>query len=702
MTIVGLVAFAAGVFALALAAASLVRRRPSVATWLFFAGMLSLAAESVFTAFAVSTTSSDDARRWVTLVLCIKAVSPAIWLGFSLAYCRADGRTRLIKWAPALVVIAAVPIGLAVALQNGLFDVVSDDSLQGWHLVFGPAALVLNGIQLVVLVLTLLNLEQTFRSSVGTVRWRLKYAVLAFVVILGTRLYVHSQGLLFSSPDIGALWGLEAVALLIGCAFLGLAYVRTGAGWTDVTVYPSSAVVRSSLTVLIVGSYLLVVGVLAQFVGRLGGTAFFLLQTTVVLVALTGLAVLALSDRARQRVHAFAARHFGKAQHDSVQVWTSVSEQIGAVSTPAALAEAATRVVAHTFDVLSVSVWLSDDGGRLVLASSTNRPGSSARQRPVVAPAGIVTRLVRYDQPLDLDALDGAEADEFRELNPGQFLHGGRRVCIPLRTGDDVLGAIVLADRVNGIPYTNEDRELLRCMATQIGSVLRTLRLADEVARARELDAFRTMSTFFVHDLKNAAASLNLMLKNLPVHFDDPAFRADALRGIGNAARRIEETITRLTALRDRSGPDRIEADLNAVVAEAIDHVSASSGVTVMKSLEPVPPILADRDQLRSVITNLVMNAREAIGPDGRIEVQTSHQPGEVVLSVTDNGCGMSEAFVAGALFRPFQTTKTSGLGIGLFQTRAIVQAHGGRIRVDSAEGRGTTFVATFPVAGPR
>ena len=62
------------------------------------------------------------------------------------------------------------------------------------------------------------------------------------------------------------------------------------------------------------------------------------------------------------------------------------------------------------------------------------------------------------------------------------------------------------------------------------------------------------MSAFFVHDLKNAAASLNLMLKNLPVHFDDPEFREDALRGIGNTARRIDDMIAGLSALRQQAG----------------------------------------------------------------------------------------------------------------------------------------------------
>jgi len=72
-----------------------------------------------------------------------------------------------------------------------------------------------------------------------------------------------------------------------------------------------------------------------------------------------------------------------------------------------------------------------------------------------------------------------------------------------------------------------------------------------------------------VHDLKNTAASLNLMLKNLPVHFDDPAFREDALRGIANTARRIDKMIARLSALRQWPAFHPVEADLNQLVSEA-------------------------------------------------------------------------------------------------------------------------------------
>ena len=144
--------------------------------------------------------------------------------------------------------------------------------------------------------------------------------------------------------------------------------------------------------------------------------------------------------------------------------------------------------------------------------------------------------------------------------------------------------------------------------------MLLNLRLANEVARARELEAFRTMSAFFVHDLKNAAASLNLMLKNLPVHFDDPAFREDALRGIGNTARRIDEMIARLSALRQRPDFRPAKTDLNAAGdRDASTGSTELRGVALTTELQPLPAILADREQIRSVVTNLLLNARDAV-----------------------------------------------------------------------------------------
>src|SRR4029077_16520898 len=110
-----------------------------------------------------------------------------------------------------------------------------------WWLQPGVMATTLNVILLIALVLILTNLEQTFRSAVGTMRWRIKFVVLALAVIFGARLYVRSQAILFSATNAG-LWNIESGALLIGCVFLALAYARTG--WAEIAVYPSSSVLR--------------------------------------------------------------------------------------------------------------------------------------------------------------------------------------------------------------------------------------------------------------------------------------------------------------------------------------------------------------------------------------------------------------------------------------------------------------------------
>ena len=693
--------FVAGVFSLLLAVVSLVRRKPSAATWCFFTGMIALGADSILTGLTLRAGDAAEILYWMSASSMVECFIPVIWLAFSITYSRSGQRESLKRSIPALAAVGILPATLWLAFRGQMFRVVGGEGAGDvWRLQVGTGAALLNVILLVALVLILVNLEQTFRSAVGTMRWRIKYVVLALVVIFGARLYVRSQAILFSAPDI-ALWGVNSGALLVGCLFLTLAYARTG--WHEIDVQPSSAVLRSSVTVIVVGAYLLVVGVLAQLVRRFGGAEMFQLQAFVVLLGMAGLAVVLLSDRARQRLNQFVARHFRKAQHDSVRLWTALSRSLARVTDERGLSAVSAKLIAESFDVLSVTLWLLDEEtGYLVIADSTGHAiGESGSVRSALS-ASVAAGLQAKSAPFDLEQVNEAWAAELRQLNVTKFPNGGNRWCVPLRSGTRTIGVIVLADRINGAPYTVEEVELLRCIADQITSVVLNIRMAGEVAHARELEAFRTMSAFFVHDLKNAASSLNLMLKNLPVHFDDPAFRQDALRGIGNTAQRIDGMIARLSELRQQPDAPRVDTDLNQVVATTLAGVARMPGVELVSELEPVPAILANREQLQSVVTNLVMNAHDAVGAGGRIHVRTAHRGDRVVLSVADNGCGMSTAFIRDSLFRPFQSTKKKGLGIGLFQSRAIVLAHGGNVHVESDIGKGTSFHASFPVNAGR
>jgi len=296
-----------------------------------------------------------------------------------------------------------------------------------------------------------------------------------------------------------------------------------------------------------------------------------------------------------------------------------------------------------------------------------------------------------------LEKAKGDYAESLRQIASSQFRTGGNRICAPLWTGDRCIGVAILADRVGGVPYTVEELDLLKCMGDQIAVSLLNLRLTEEIMRAKELEAFQAMSAFFVHDLKNAASTLSLTLQNLPVHFDDPAFRQDALRGIGETANRINQLVSRVGALRPLE-LKLAEVDLNLLVVDALEVLKGEPGINVVKKLDLQPKLNVDRDQFGSVITNLLLNARDAIQPGGEVSVETNQSNGWAILSVADNGCGMSPAFLKASLFRPFQTTKKKGLGIGMFQSKMIVEAHRGKIQVDSEPGAGTTFRVMLPL----
>src|SRR5207245_6321738 len=138
---------------------------------------------------------------------------------------------------------------------------------EDWWLEFSQAAKILNALILISIIMVLMNLERTFRSAVGMMRWRIKFFVLGLGVIFGARIYTGTEGLLFSGQSL-ALAGVETGALLIGCTLMAIAYVRSDFG--DVDVYPSRAALHTSLTVVVAGGYLFVVFVREQVVARIG------------------------------------------------------------------------------------------------------------------------------------------------------------------------------------------------------------------------------------------------------------------------------------------------------------------------------------------------------------------------------------------------------------------------------------------------
>ncbi|HEY1787951.1 MAG TPA: XrtA/PEP-CTERM system histidine kinase PrsK [Verrucomicrobiae bacterium] len=699
MSTADILGFGSALFCCALALIVALGERRSLVQWTFITGMAGFAAENVLSALASDTILPEEMVYLQKLRLIIMALVSGVWLFFSLSYARWNYLEFLKPWRFILGAAFLVPLLLGALCNNDLIISASQTKAGPWVFGLGITGAVLNLFSIFAAILVLMNLECTYRAAVGTMLWRIKFMILGLGLIFIVEAYLSSQVLLFHNSLNLSLQSVTSIGMLLG----GLLVLRSlfRAGHFNADVYPSKFFVQTSLTLMLAGIYFFTVGIFARVVEFFGGDASFTFKAFILLVALVLAAVLSLSDRMRQYLRRFMSRHFQRPLYDYRLMWLRFTEETAFNVQPAELCQATVKFLSDIFQVLSVTIWLVDDKGEnFTFATSTFLSESRANELKLqTADAVTVIRaLEKHSDPVDIDTSSESWAAALKQCHPDEFRSGGNRICVPLISGGQMLGMIILGDRVKALPFSWQDFDLLKCVADSMAAGLRNMQLSQKLLQAGQLEAFSTMSAFFVHDLKNTISTLNLMLKNLPANFDNPEFREDALRGIAKTIAHVNHLIQRLGQLRGRLQIKPVASDLNELVLSALDTVEATPQINLVKTLHPLPRIQMDQEQMLKVVTNLIFNAREAVSSTGEVRVETSQNNGWAVLSVSDNGCGMEPDFLNHSLFRPFQTTKKNGLGIGLFQSKMIVEAHQGRIQVESQPRKGTTFRVILPI----
>jgi signal transduction histidine kinase len=173
----------------------------------------------------------------------------------------------------------------------------------------------------------------------------------------------------------------------------------------------------------------------------------------------------------------------------------------------------------------------------------------------------------------------------------------------------------------------------------------------------------------------------------------------DALGDIIADSERAADVIDRLRSMLRSEAPRRAPVDLNVAVEEVLRLVQfelKEKGIVLALDLQTgLPPVLGDRVQLQQIVLNLLINASDAVEGQveeaRRIELRTAAQDGFVTLAVIDRGVGLPDEQI-GRVFEPFYTTKSGGMGLGLWICEMIAEAHDGRISVAANQGRGATF----------
>lgn len=227
-------------------------------------------------------------------------------------------------------------------------------------------------------------------------------------------------------------------------------------------------------------------------------------------------------------------------------------------------------------------------------------------------------------------------------------------------------------------------------------------RLREQIAREAEEHQFQSfikLSALLTHDLKNAIEALSLTVSNMERHFDNAEFRIDAMKGLTSATDKLRALVTRLSnPVNTLSGEFKMPqpTDLVPLLRRALaQNAEPLSGIHEIDVRLPSSLFaLADAERVEKVMENLIINAIEAMsGNNGKLTVAAgAAETGRVFFSVTDTGVGMSPVFIQQRLFRPFATTKTRGVGLGLYTCREVIRASGGTIEVDSTQGSGTSF----------
>jgi len=692
---------AGALFCIALAVFALWQDRRDFVHRVFALGMLVLAVELAFSAAVLLTDSSLTALRLQNFRVIAGSFLPGIWLVFSLSFARSNYRNFLQAWKWPILSVLLLPAILPTFFEHQFFQqpALFVSSQKVWILRLGWPGYVYYILSLLGTVLVLINLEKTLRTSVGHIRWQIKFLILGLGGIFAVRIYTDSQAILFRTLDTSLLT-INGIALLAGCALMLVSIYRSKS--LSVNFYLSHSFLYTSFTVLIIGLYLIAVALIAKAAPFLTGQYVIPYQALLIFLLFLGLAVALFSDRLRRTMKSFVSRHFHRPFYDYRKEWQTFTRTTGAVLDLGALCLAIVAMVSRTLDLLSVSLWTLDESGkRLVLRGSTAlSAGDISDAESMGGDLLQLADVIREENlPIDYDFI----ADHKKFLpnlrNPELFEPLKIQYAIPLVAGEQLAGLMTISGRIGYGPLSVEDFELLSTLADQAAGSLLTIKVSENMRKVKELEAFQTMSAFFIHDLKNLASKLSLTMQNFPLHFDNEEFRNDMLQVMSQSIAKINSMSGRLSSLSERIELRTTEVDLNELVEATLDGFSGALKARVICDLKPLPKLYLDPEQFQKVLTNLLLNANDAVAAaaEPRIEIQSERRGNWIEIRIADNGQGMSKEFIENSLFRPFKTTKKSGMGIGLFHSKMIVEAHRGRLEADSVEGGGTTFHIHLP-----
>ncbi|MDE2403537.1 MAG: PEP-CTERM system histidine kinase PrsK [Sphingomonadales bacterium] len=639
-------------------------------------------------------------------------------------------------WCLTVVAVGAptVPSAAALALRDiaYLFAIYRLFASDGRHTSFAPVRPVLVALGFAALSLPLAMIAEQRMAAAGMVmaHWQDRVAfhvttMLTMLVAVGSLVLVHNLYVgaaqayravlrwpasalalvwgyelnLFTVAYLSGRWPAELAALhgLVDCAFPAILLAGASRRREELRLRPSRAVTFHSFSLLLIGGYFVAMVAISQWLAFRGGDYARWLQFGFLIVASATALVTLPSRRVRGWLRVTLTKHLFQHRFDYRDEWMRFNRTIGRKGPDAPpLDQRVIQAVADITDSPSGLLLAPDENGELALAAAWQwtapdvpSPALSAAGLAFLQSRGFIVDLDRVRTGEDV-AGETAIIPAWLREDPCAW------ALVPLLHFERLVGVVVLARPPQARRLDWEDFDLLRIVGQQLASYIAEAAGQEALTEAARFDEFHRRIAFVMHDIKNLASQFTLLARNAERHAENPAFRADMLVTLRNSAEKLNALMARLSrygAPAEKLGP----VDPGAVAGEVAARFAGRHAVTVIQRR---PCTLAgNRDSLEQVLVHLVQNAVDASEASAPVFVAIADDRATCTIEVVDSGRGMTPEFVRNRLFKPFDSSKPNGFGIGAYEARELVRAMGGRLEVESREGLGSRFLIRLPLA---
>ena len=541
-------------------------------------------------------------------------------------------------------------------------------------------------------LLGLLLLEQLFRNLGEDARWFAKPVCLGLAIVFAFDIYMMSEGFLFGRIDHGTL-GVRGAVHMLAVPFL-LVAARRRADWLA-RLQVSRAAMFHSATLVLAGLYLLFVSSLGYYVRFFGGTWGQGLQLALLFAAVAVLVAFTVSGSLRSWLRVFVGKHFFSYRFDYREEWLRFTAMLGTRGSPHEIGHLVVHGLADMVECPGGSLWTRADRDGPFQQTARWNAAPIAGREPVDSPFSAYLR--RTGWVIDVDELRSTPR-VYEGLALPTWLLAAREawLVVPLLAADELLGFVLLAHPRTRVDVNWEVLDLLKTASRQAAGHLAQMQATEALLEARKFEAFNRMSAFVVHDLKNIVTQLSLMLKNAERLRDNREFQQDMLLTVESSLAKMRRLMLQLREGAPAAGTSA-GVELKPIVQRLQASARGRGRELEVQCLERVAT-RGHAERLERVLGHLVHNALDATGEGDRVWINVRRDRGQVHIEVGDTGAGMTEEFVQTRLFKPFASTKESGMGVGAYESAQYVRELGGTIEAASRPGEGTIVTVELPL----